>query len=107
MVQVGPLLDVLSSFLHYSSCPLKACSFGVSQLFILTLELLTVSYCSDITGDCISAVYHPHTEEISSQLHAAMFHSQIEGVCRATSYSLAFCFKPLQGVKFSLPFMIL
>ncbi len=46
-------------------------------------------------------VSHPHTEEISSQLHAAMFHSQIEGVCRATSYSLASCFKPLQGVKFS------
>ncbi len=51
------LQDVLSSFLHYSCCPLKACSSVCSQLFKLFLELLTVNHCSDVTGDCILVVY--------------------------------------------------
>ncbi len=44
---------MLSSFLHYSSCPRKTCSSGCSQLFILFLVLLTVCHGSDVTGDCI------------------------------------------------------
>jgi hypothetical protein len=62
MVQVGPLRKHLS----------PGCAQLLSSLLKLLIWLLlalytfTVCHCSDITGDCIRAVYHPRTEYISS-----------------------------------------
>ncbi len=82
----------------------KACSSGCSQLFVLSLKVLTSCCLPDSTGYVIPAAHYSVAEEVPPDFETDLPHFQVERVCCAPgrSHTVRCSLKPLTRVYPSL-----